>query len=109
MARTVLDTLIRSVVATYAPRRIVLFGSDTAGEGGPDSDLGLLVVLDDDVPPDALHWRKAQDARSGYDGPVDLIPCRESVFNQRASVPGSFADSIRKDGVVVYERADPDA
>jgi predicted nucleotidyltransferase len=108
MTHPVPDSLIRSIVATYTPRRIVLFGSTAGGETGPDSDLDLLVVLDDDVPREALHWRKAHDARKGYNGSVDLIPCRESVFNERARVRGSFAGRIREEGVVVYERADRD-
>lgn len=46
------DELLRSVVAYFAPVRVILFGSHVRGEAGPDSDYDLLVVLDDDAPPD---------------------------------------------------------
>jgi hypothetical protein len=53
MGPRVPETLIRSIAATYAPRRIVLFGSQAQHAADPDSDLDLLVVLDDDAPPEA--------------------------------------------------------
>jgi predicted nucleotidyltransferase len=98
------ESLIRSIVATYAPRRIVLFGSEASGMANADSDLDLLVVLDDDVPPEALSWRRRHDARKGYEGAVDIIPCREHVLAERSRAAGSFADTIVKQGVTVYER-----
>ena len=104
MASLVPEPLIRSIVATYAPRRIMLFGSRARDAATSDSDLDLLVVLDDDVPPEALTWRRQHAARKGYKGPVDIIPCRESVLAERARVKGSFADTILREGVTVYER-----
>jgi predicted nucleotidyltransferase len=62
------ESLIRSIVATYAPRRVVLFGSAASDMTNADSDLDLLVVLDDNAPPEALSWRRRHDARKGYDG-----------------------------------------
>lgn len=96
--------LLDGIVRTYAPRRIVLFGSAARGMAGPDSDLDLLVVLDDDVPADALKWRRTHEARGSYTGSVDIIACRESVLRDRARVTGSFADTVLRDGIVVYER-----
>jgi predicted nucleotidyltransferase len=104
MGSPVPETLIHSIVATYAPRRIVLFGSQARRTADPDSDLDLLVVLDDDVPSETLSWRRRHEARKGYDGAVDIIPCREHVLAERARATGSFADAIVKHGVIVYER-----
>jgi predicted nucleotidyltransferase len=96
--------LLEGIVRTYAPRRIVLFGSAARDEAGPDSDLDLLVVLNDDVPAEALKWPRMHEARGSYTGPVDIVPCRESVLRERARVTGSFADTVLRDGIVVYER-----
>ena len=101
---TVPEPLLRTIVEVYAPRRVVLFGSQVRGEAGPDSDIDLVVVLDDDVPPEALSWRRRNAARRGYTGSVDIIPCRESVLRERARAAGSLADIIMREGVVVYER-----
>jgi predicted nucleotidyltransferase len=98
------EPLLRTIVEVYAPRRIVLFGSQARGDHGPDSDIDLVVVLDDDTPVEALSWRRRNDARRGFAGSVDIIPCRESVLTERARAEGSFADTILREGVVVYER-----
>ena len=97
------ETLIRSIVATYAPRRIVLFGSQAQHAADTDSDLDLLVVLDDDAPPEACRGG-ATRSRKRYDGAVDMIPCRAHVLAERARAAGSFADTIVNNGVIVYER-----
>jgi uncharacterized protein len=45
--------LLGGIVRTNVPRRIVLSGSTARGAADPDSDLNLLVVLDEDLPADA--------------------------------------------------------
>jgi len=97
-------SLVRSIVATCAPRRIVLFGSHARQSGDGDSDLDLLVVLDDDAPQAALSWRKRYEARRDYPGAVDIVPCREHVLAERTRFACSFADTIVRQGIVVYER-----
>ena len=101
---TVPDSLLRTIVEVYAPQRVVLFGSQARGDAGPDSDIDLVVVLDDDAPPEALSWRNRNAARKGFAGSVDIIPCRESVLTERARATGSFADTILREGQVIYER-----
>ena len=104
MREAVPQTLIDAIVGTYAPRRVVLFGSRASGAAREDSDLDLLVVLDDDVPAETLSWRQRHAARGTYSGPVDIIPCRQGVLTERARAVGSFADTVLRDCVVVYER-----
>jgi predicted nucleotidyltransferase len=98
------ETLLHSIVRVYAPRRVVLFGSRARDEAAPTSDIDLLVILDDDVPNEALSWRRRYEARKGFAGSVDIIPCREGVLKDRGRAQGSFADIILREGVVVYER-----
>jgi uncharacterized protein len=98
------EPLIRSIVEAYAPRRIVLFGSRARGTAGPESDIDLVVVLDDDAPAEMLSWRRRHQARKGFAGAVDILPCREGTLAERARAVGSFADTILREGVVVYER-----
>jgi predicted nucleotidyltransferase len=104
MSNTVPQILIDAIVQTYAPRRVVLFGSVARGNAGADSDLDLLVVLDDDAPAEALNWHRLHEARAGYTGPVDIVACREGVLKAQARAKGSFADTVVRDGIVVYER-----
>lgn len=102
--RPIPESLLRGIVEVYAPRRVVLFGSHARGEPGPDSDIDLVVVLDDSAPPAALSWRLRNEARKGFTGSVDIIPCRERVLQERARAAGSFADTVLREGIVIYER-----
>ena len=43
MNTTVPQTLIDAIVRTYAPRRVVLFGSRARGTATEDSDLSLMI------------------------------------------------------------------
>jgi uncharacterized protein len=53
------------------------------GEAGPDSDIDLVVVLDDDVPLEMLGGKAVAESRASYPCAVDLIPCRASVLRTR--------------------------
>ena len=96
--------LLDSVVAYFRPRRVILFGSRARRDADPGSDIDLLVELDDDAPIDRLSARAVETARSGYQGAVDIIPCRAAVLASRARAIGSFAHTILREGVTVYER-----
>lgn len=96
--------LLDRVVTYFDPQQVVLFGSRARGEAGPDSDIDLLVVLDDNAPVEKLAARASYEARRGYTGPADIIPMRRSVLNRRARAIGSFAHVVMRDGVTVYER-----
>jgi predicted nucleotidyltransferase len=96
--------LLRRVVDYFHPRRIVLFGSRARGESGPDSDIDLLVILDDDAPADKLTLRAGWESRRGYDRPVDVIPVRDAVYHRRSKIAGTLAYEAEIDGVAVYER-----
>lgn len=96
--------LLDSVVSYFHPRRVILFGSQAKGDAGPDSDIDLLVILDDDVSPEMLSANAIRAARGNYRRPVDIIPCRASVLATRARAIGSFAHIVLRDGVTVYER-----
>lgn len=98
------EELLRSVVAYFNPRRVIVFGSAARGEAGEDSDIDLLIVVDDDAPKELLSWRALWEARKGYRGAVDLIASRDSVLTERAKAIGSFAHTILEEGAVVYER-----
>lgn len=96
--------LLDPVVSYFRPQRVILFGSAGRGDAGPNSDIDLLVVLDDDVPAERLTAKAVAEARATYHAPVDIILCRASNLNLRARAVGSFAHQILRDGISVYER-----
>lgn len=96
--------LLAKVIAYYDPVEVILFGSQARASTGPDSDVDLMILVDDDTPKEKLSWRGLTEARRGYREPVDLLACPVSVFRARARIAGSFAHTIKAEGIVVYER-----
>jgi len=103
-ARAVPQALLDGVVAHFDPIRVILFGSRARGEAGVDSDIDLLVVLDDEAPPEKLGWRSAFEARRHFHRAVDIVPCRRRWFDDKRTVVGSLAHMAAEDGLVLYER-----
>jgi uncharacterized protein len=97
--------LLNSVVSFFHPRRVILCGSMAHGSAGLDSDIDLVVELDDDTPLEMMSAKAILAAREGYHDPVDIIPYRTSILASRARAIGSFAHTVLRDGVTVYERA----
>ncbi len=97
--------LLDRVVAYFDPRRVILFGSRALGGERPDSDIDLLVILDDDAPPAMRTLKAGYESRRGYHHPADIIPVRETTYQKRAKIAGTLAYEAAIDGVMVYERA----
>jgi hypothetical protein len=96
--------LLDPVVAYFQPRRVILFGSRARGDSGPDSDIDLLVVVDDDTPAEKVTLRAGFEARRSYHEPADVIPVREETFRRKSRIAGTLARSATLEGIVVYER-----
>jgi hypothetical protein len=96
--------LLDPVVAYFKPRRVILFGSLARGDAGPDSDIDLMVVVDDETPPERLTLRAGYAARRSYHHAADVFPIRESTFERKRHLLGTLAAEAAIDGVVVYER-----
>jgi predicted nucleotidyltransferase len=84
---------------------VILFGSAARGEAGPDSDVDLLVVVDDDTPADRVTLAAGYEARRNYRRAADVIPIRRSMFERKRRVVGSLAATADAEGIVVYERS----
>lgn len=103
MATTIVPPeLLDRVVAYFHPQRVILFGSVARGEAGPDSDIDLLVVVDDDTPPEKLTWRAGREAARSYPDPADVFPMRARKFENDRIIVGTMAAEADADGIVVY-------
>lgn len=97
--------LLDPVVAYFNPQRVILFGSAARGEAGPDSDIDLLVIVDDDTPPEKLTFRAGYESRRLYRrGAADVFPCRAATFRVKRRIAGTLPYEAARDGVIVYER-----
>lgn len=99
-----LPTIVDRIVRRFDPVRIILFGSHARGQGRPDSDLDLLVVL----PHVANKRLAAVEIRRALNGvPVskDIVVTTPEEIAQRGNVIGLVLRPALREGKVIYERA----
>jgi uncharacterized protein len=94
--------LLAPVVEYFKPQRVILFGSRARGEATRDSDIDLLVIVDDDTPPERLSLGARYEARKSYRLPADVFPIRAETFERNRNIVGTLAAEADTDGIVVY-------
>jgi predicted nucleotidyltransferase len=95
--------LLDPVVAYFQPRRVILFGSVALGEAGPDSNIDLPVVLDDDAPKEKLTIRADVECRI-IARPTLSLAERRPIAGRMARIAGTLAYEAKLASVVIYER-----
>lgn len=96
--------LLERVVRFFDPELVILFGSRARGDEGADSDYDLLVVVPDETPLEKRRLRAGYEARAGWSGAVDIIPCTKSGFERQREVVGTLAEIAAHEGIVVHAR-----
>lgn len=94
--------LLDPVVEYFRPQRVILFGSRARGQSNRDSDVDLLVIVDDDTPPDKLTTRAGYEAQGSYRAAADVFPIRAEAFERERAIANTLAAEADADGVVVY-------
>lgn len=100
-----LPEIVEDIVSVVDPARIILFGSAVLGKEGPDSDLDLLVVLDE--LDEGQRARLMGEIRFAIRAPVaiDIFVTDLNECERRRDVVGSMHYWPLREGTVVYERA----
>jgi len=103
-ASEIIEEMVRRVVEHFAPERVILFGSRATGEGGPDSDADLLVVMRCKVSPreQAVEIRRAL---ADLPLPKDIIVVTPEYFSRYRDVVGTVVWPAVREGKSLYERA----
>jgi len=97
-----LDEIVRRIVWTAKPEKIVLFGSAARGTMGPDSDLDLMVVKRG---AHKLHTAQAiHRALVGIRTPKDIIVAWPEELARFGRTPGLIYEHAMRDGRVLYEK-----
>ena len=98
----VLAEIARRLVQVYAPDRIYLFGSAARGDGGPDSDYDVLVVVGDDAPARLLRGRAGHAEIVSLGVSVDVVVRTVSYFDARTHLKASLPGTVLREGVLLY-------
>lgn len=95
------------------PYKIIVVGSHAWGTPDPDSDIDLLVVLDDDKGPEesstpgALYKQVARQLRDiEQTVPLDLIVHTRSMHQTFLNRESMFARKVQREGEVLYAKGD---
>ena len=99
-----LASIVARLVPALNPRAIYLFGSHADGMPTLDSDIDLLITLDDaELARDDEHERGYRAMR-GLCLPIELHFAGVSEFERRAGLYGSLEFEVRQHGRLLYGR-----
>ena len=96
-----IDDVVRRVVDSLQPEKVILFGSYANGTPTINSDLDLLAIKETDLP---RHERgcEARKALRGLKIPVDLLVYTPQEI-KASTADGSFIGRVAVEGKVLYE------
>jgi predicted nucleotidyltransferase len=97
-----LDEIVRRLVAALAPQRIILFGSHAYGAPGADSDVDLLIVVDEASQLTVEFLKRAHTCLDGSFLPVELHFRSRQNFERRSRIRTSLEHEISTRGRVLY-------
>jgi predicted nucleotidyltransferase len=97
---SVLQEIVRRIVQVALPERIILFGSAARGEGGPDSDIDLLIVKSN------VHRRRLAmdlyEALADIEQAVDLIVATPEDLERYGQSPALVLEPALREGKLLY-------
>jgi predicted nucleotidyltransferase len=99
-----INEIVGRIARVINPRKIILFGSYAVEKANDESDLDLLVVVEDtDLP----LYKRARAIRKHLWGisdiPKDIIVYTEKEIKEWQGVKSSFISNILEYGKVIYE------
>ncbi len=94
--------IVRRIVATAHPQKVVLFGSRGRGDAHAESDIDLLVVAED-ARPRAQRAAALYGVLSDIVVPMDVVVYRPQEIAEWQNVPQAFVTIALQEGRVLYE------
>ena len=99
-----INEIVSKIAMSINPKKIILFGSYAVEKAKDDSDLDLLVVVEDSALP---YYKRARSIRKHLWGisdiPKDIVVYTEKEINEWQGVKSSFIANILAYGKVIYE------
>lgn len=101
--KVVIQRMLQKLIAEYAPRKVVLFGSHAYGTPGPDSDIDLLIIKE--TPERFLdRWVTVQRLLTGTHRalPVETLVLTPQEVENRLAIGDQFIAEILEKGEILY-------
>jgi predicted nucleotidyltransferase len=99
-----LPDVVAELARTFDPAEVWLYGSVARGNDDGDSDLDLLVVLDEYDPADAIELKKTALRAVMSPVPFDVTFTDPARFEERSAVPGTVDRAARLEGRRLHRR-----
>jgi predicted nucleotidyltransferase len=101
LTETSLEEIVRRLVAALSPRAVYLFGSQLYGTPHTDSDIDIMVLVEDErVSIDA--YQAGYACLRGLGLPVELHLCGTTRFESWGTVVGTIQREVRHKGRLLY-------
>jgi predicted nucleotidyltransferase len=104
LTEELLGKIRKRVVDTFAPERVILFGSYAERRATADSDLDLLVVTERPLDREE-RLARTQGLFRDMPLPVQVITISQQEFEETRDVIGGIAYPAAKYGRVIYEKS----
>jgi len=101
---TKVNAAVQRLIGDGSALQIYLFGSFVRGEVKENSDLDLLVVVDDSVEKPRQESVRLRHLLRGIHMPVDILVVTASFFATHRQMPGLIYREVAEHGRLVYER-----
>jgi uncharacterized protein len=105
LTQATIQEMANRIAEQFKPEKIILFGSYARGEAHANSDLDLLVVMDSDAPDGQRSVPIRKMLIENYIEPIDVVVRSAHALAALQDIPGSFANQVLREGVVLYERS----
>lgn len=96
-----LSEIHRRLVEAYHPKRLILFGSQVWGTPDQDSDLDILIEIEETEEPVWKRPRKGYRALFGIGIPCDLLVRTSQEIEHESRSPASLISKIITSGQVL--------
>ena len=100
----IVKAMVARIVAEFHPRRVYLFGSYAWGIPSADSDIDLMVIMDDAPDSPTRMARRAYHKLRPRTVPVDILFRGIDSFKERAAHPSTLEHQIEREGILVHGR-----
>ena len=98
--KNLLKKVVDNLISEYKPRKIILFGSYACKKHTDDSDIDLLVVIED-----TSNFKSRHKLIDDFSIPIHLIFISNDEFIETKDVIGGIAYPAFKDGEIIYEES----
>lgn len=94
--------ILAVLIDAFKPEEIYVFGSTARGEATPDSDVDLLLVVNESTESRVQRAQRAHRAIGLRSISVDVIVLTREEFERRRRVPASLPATVLREGKLLY-------